>query len=174
MDEILTPRLRLRPFIDADLPLYAAICADPEVMRYLGGPMSAEQAAASALGASRNYLATGVGKIAVEQREDGAFLGMCGLSREVWYPDDLEVGWRLAPQYWGHGYATESARAWVTHAFTALDAPRVISITDVPNVRSIAVMRRLGMVLDHAAELADGDEHFAAVIYRLDREAWRQ
>jgi RimJ/RimL family protein N-acetyltransferase len=173
MDEILTPRLRLRPFNDADLPLYAAICADPEVMRYLGGPMSTEQTAASVRGASRNYLATGAGKIAVERREDGAFLGMCGLSREVWYPDDLEVGWRLAPQHWGQGYATEAARAWIDYAFRVLEAPRVISIADVPNVRSIAVMQRLGMVLDHEAELADGDDRFAAVIYRLDREAWR-
>lgn len=169
-----TERLKLRTFLETDLPLYTALNADLEVMRYLGGSaLSRAESDAIAGGAQRAFAATGVGKIAVERTSDGAFLGMCGLSVERWYPDDLEIGWRLARQYWGHGYASEAATAWIGYAFEVLKAPRVISVTDVPNLRSIAVMQRIGLSLDHHAELADGNETFQAVIYSLPARAWR-
>jgi RimJ/RimL family protein N-acetyltransferase len=85
----------------------------------------------------------------VERRDDGAFLGMCGLHHQESYPDDVEVAWRLAREHWGRGYATEAATGWLDHAFGALKLPRVISITEPPNLRILAVMRRLGMVFDH-------------------------
>jgi RimJ/RimL family protein N-acetyltransferase len=169
-----TERLKLRAFLEADLPLYASLNADLEVMRYLGGSaLSRADSDRIASGAQRSFAATGVGKIAVERTSDGAFLGMCGLSVEHWYPDDLEIGWRLARQYWGHGYASEAATAWIGYAFEVLKAPRVISVTDVPNLRSIAVMQRIGLSFDHYAELADGDETFEAAIYSLSAVAWR-
>jgi RimJ/RimL family protein N-acetyltransferase len=113
-----TERLNLRTFLEADLPLYAALNADLDVMRYLGGhALSRTDSDAIASGAQRSFAATGIGKIAVERASDGAFLGMCGLSVEHWYPDDLEIGWRLALPYWGHGYASEAAKAWMGYAF---------------------------------------------------------
>lgn len=168
-----TERLILRPFRAEDLPVFAAMNADPEVMKYLGGhALTRAQSDAMAQDITRASEATGYGKLAVERASDGVFLGMCGLSRESWYPDDLEIGWRLARPHWGQGYATEAAWAWMAYGFKQLRLNRIISIADVPNARSIAVMKRLGMTWDHDAELADGEETFAATIYAIGAGAF--
>ena len=139
-----TPRLRLRTFRRDDLPLYAALNADPEVARYLGGPLSREDSDDIAAWAQECYAREGLGLLAVERRDDGAFLGMCGLHHQASYPDEVEVAWRLARDHWGHGYA-----------------------------RSLAVMRRLGMVFDHEAEIEDMGTVFQAVVYAITSEHWR-
>ena len=168
-----TPRLLLRTFLQTDLPLYAALNADPEVMRYLGGVISEAQSDDIAAWAQETYVTQHMGLLAIERRADGAFLGMCGLHQVSWYPD-IEIGWRLARNYWGHGYATEAAAAWLEYGFHTLDLPRVISIADVPNARSIAVMERLGMTLDHEAELEEDGERFEAAVYAITADRWRQ
>jgi RimJ/RimL family protein N-acetyltransferase len=170
---VTTPRLLLRTFRPGDLPLYAALNADPEVARYLGGPLTREHSDEIAEWAQERYEKEGIGLLAVERREDGAFLGMCGLHHQQSFPDDVEVGWRLAREHWGHGYATEAATGWLDHGFGKLDLPRVISITDPPNVRSLAVMRRLGMVFDREAEVEDEGVIFQAVVYSITAEQWR-
>lgn len=168
-----TDRLVLRPFRDKDLPAWAAMNADPEVMEFLGGePLTREKSDWIAGAVNAQHEAEGIGFLAIERRSDGAFLGAGGLQREPWYPDELELGWRLAREYWGHGYATEAAKSWLAFAFTELDLPRVISITDAPNVRSIAVMQRIGMSFDHAAELVEDGVPFDAVIYSITAAAW--
>jgi RimJ/RimL family protein N-acetyltransferase len=168
-----TSRLLLRTFRLDDLPRYAALNADPEVARWLGGPLSRERSDSIAEWAQRCYEEEGIGLLAVERREDGAFLGMCGLHHQDSYPDEIEVAWRLAYEYWGRGYATEAASAWLDYGFGRLDLPRVISITDRPNVRSLAVMRRLGMVFDHEAQVEDEGQMFEAVVYSITAERWR-
>jgi RimJ/RimL family protein N-acetyltransferase len=170
---LLTPRLVLRTFRSEDLPRYAALNADPEVARWLGGPLSREGSDDIAAWANEVFTAEGIGLLAVERRSDGAFLGMCGLHHQMSYPDEVEVGWRLAHEHWGHGYATEAATAWLDHGFGPLAFERIISITDHDNVRSLAVMQRLGMTFDHEAQVRDGDEVFDAVIYATTRERWR-
>jgi RimJ/RimL family protein N-acetyltransferase len=75
------------------------------------------------------------------RRGDGAFLGRCGLHHQQSYPDEVEVAWRLVREHWGQGDATEAATGWLDHGLGALRLPRVISITDPPNLRSLAVMR---------------------------------
>ena len=167
-----TERLVLRPFREADLEPWAALNADPEVTEYLGEPLSRDACDRIASAINERYAADGFGFLAVERRTDGAFLGAAGLTREQWYPEDLEIGWRLAREYWGHGYATEAAASWMEHGFTALGLPRIIAVTDTPNVRSIAVMRRLGMSFDHEAVLAEDGVEFGATIYSLTAEAW--
>ena len=169
-----TERLVLRTFRESDLPEFGVFHADPAFMQYIGGrvlPRGITDGIAA--GAQAAFASTGVGKIAVERKADGAFLGMAGLSVEDWYPDDLEVGWRIGRRYWGQGYASEAGAAWVRHAFEVLDAPRVISVADVPNRRSIAVMERIGLRLDHEAELRDEFGIFAAVIYTIDNDTRR-
>lgn len=167
-----TPRLLLRAYRTDDLPRYASLNADPEVAKYLGGPIARQESDDIADWAQALHSAEGIGLLAVERRADGAFLGMCGLHHLDWYPDDIEIGWRLAHKYWGHGYATEAANAWLTHAFTVLDLPRVISVTDAPNTRSIAVMRRLGMTVDHYATLAEEGVTFEAVVHAITKQQW--
>ena len=169
-----TARLKLRRFLPSDLSPFAALNADPEVMRYLGGAaLTRAQSDAILFGADRSFVESGYGKIAVERIEDGAFLGTCGLSVESWYPDDMEIGWRLARAYWGFGHAGEAAAAWMPYAFEVLKAPRVISISDAPNLRSIAVMKKIGLRFDHEAKLSEGGESFDAVIYSSSFADWQ-
>lgn len=167
-----TPRLVLRTFREDDLPTYAALNADPEVARWLGGPISRQESDEIAAWAQECFDRDGFGLLAVERRADGAFLGMCGLHHQESYPDDVEAGWRLAHGHWGEGYATEAAIGWLEHGFDGLGLDRIISITDRENTRSLAVMARLGMTFDHAANVRDGDEAFDAVIYSTTRERW--
>ena len=168
-----TDRLILRAFRADDLPLYQALGQNPAVMQYLGGLWTPERTLAAAEGANRSLIEHGYGFLAVERRSDGAFLGIAGLSVEQWYPDDLQVGWRLSQAYWGQGYASEAGRAWLNLAFERTGRTRIISMADVPNRRSIAVMKRLGMGFDHEARLRDGDEEFDAAIYAITAQQWR-
>jgi RimJ/RimL family protein N-acetyltransferase len=156
-----------------EFPLILSINADPEVVRYLGGPLAREDSDDIAAWAQELYAKEELGLLAVERRQDGAFVGMCGLHHLHSYPDDVEVAWRLAREHWGQGYATEAATGWLDYAFGALGLPRVISITEPPNLRSLAVMRRLGMVFDHEAEVEEDGVVFQAVVYAITREQWR-
>ncbi len=172
-----TERLLLRTWRADDLEPFAALNADPEVVEFLGG-VAVPRAESDAIAAYADGLweEERLGLLAVERRSDGAFLGFCGLHRlPDWYPDDVEIAWRLAREHWGHGYATEAARAWLDHGFGTLGLDRVISTTDrdPPNVRSIAVMRRLGMVWDHDAELAEDGVTFPAVVHSITADRWR-
>jgi RimJ/RimL family protein N-acetyltransferase len=168
-----TPRLLLRTWREDDLPLYAALNADPEVVRYLGGPLTREGSDEIAAWANHLQEAEGIGLLAAERRDDGTFLGMCGLHHQSSVPDEVEVAWRLAHEHWGHGYATEAATAWLDHGFDTLGFPKIISITDLPNTRSLAVMRRLGMTFEREAQIEDSGEVFDAVIYSITAEGWK-
>jgi RimJ/RimL family protein N-acetyltransferase len=169
-----TERLVLRPFRESDLDPWAALNADPDVTQYLGPPLSRDDSDRTAWAINASYEAQGFGFLAVERRSDGMFLGAAGLSKELWFPDDLEIGWRLAREFWGHGYATEAAAAWLDYSFHEAGLPRVIAVTDTPNVRSIAVMRRLGMSFDHEAVLEEDGVPFDATVYSLKAEEWRR
>jgi RimJ/RimL family protein N-acetyltransferase len=169
-----TPRLTLRTFRLDDLPRYAELNADPEVTRYLGGPLTAEESNGIAEYANELHAGEGIGLLAVERRDDGAFLGMCGLHHFHPYPDEVEVGWRFAKPVWGDGYATEAASAWLDRGFADPRLPRVISVTDPENRRSLAVMGRLGMTFDHEADLEDGRDRFHAVVYSITAAEWRR
>jgi RimJ/RimL family protein N-acetyltransferase len=171
-----TTRLVLRTYRRDDLPALAELNGDPEVVRFLGGrPMSRADSDAMAARIEANWAANRLGMIAVERRQDGAFLGMVGLDEAPWYPGQIEVGWRFPPRHWGHGYATEGGSAWLEEAFAARGLARVIAIADAdpPNLASIAVMRRLGLSFDHAAELDDDGEPFQAVVHAITAQRWR-
>ena len=170
-----TPRLSLRTFRRDDVPLYAELNRDSEVVEFLGGEaLSAEHTEEIAEWANGLYAREGIGLLAVERREDTRFLGMCGLHHLSAYPDDIEIAWRFARQHWGHGYATEAASAWLDYGFTTKGFARVISVTEPPNVRSLAVMRRLGLTFDHKARISEEGETFDAVIYSIEAQTFRQ
>jgi RimJ/RimL family protein N-acetyltransferase len=174
MDALRTDRLVLRPFRDEDLPLYAALNAHPQVAEMLGGPLSREDSDDIALWANERWAADRLGLVAVERAEDGVFLGMCGLHRQSSRPQDVEIGWRLDPAHWGHGYATEAARAWLAYGFETLGLDRIISMTDEPNVRSLAVMRRLGLTFLENDRIRDSGVWFDAVVYAITRSQWAE
>ena len=168
-----TERLVCRTFRRDDLPLYAALNADPLVADYLGGPLNREDSDAIAAWAQECCDRQGYGLLAVQRRADGVFVGMCGLHRQSSHPDEVEVGWRLAPRYWGNGYATEAATAWLDHGFGELALSHVISMTDRPNRPSLAVMHRLGMVYDREMDIVDNGLAFSAVVHVSTAEQWR-
>ena len=170
-----TERLTLRTFRREDLPLYASLNAHPDVVRYLGGaPLSRRDSDEIAEWANEVNERERIGLIAVERTADGTFLGMCGLHHQSSMPDHVEVAWRLAPEYWGHGYATEAATAWLDYGFDVLNLTEIISMTDAANDRSLAVMRRLGMRFDRIEEIEDEGVLFEALIHVITADEWRE
>ena len=112
--ELESARLHLRPWRDTDLPEFAAMCADPQVMRYFPAPLSRLESAAL-IGRVRGHFAEyGYGVWALERKDTGAFIGFTGLmnvSFEAPFTPAVEIAWRLAPEHWGLGYASEAAWA---------------------------------------------------------------
>jgi RimJ/RimL family protein N-acetyltransferase len=169
-----TERLTLRTFAYDDLPAYHALNADPEVYRWLGGSASTREHSDAIAGwANECWETERLGLLAVERTSDQEFLGMCGLHHQESAPEEVEIAWRLASQHWGQGYATEAAAAWAAYGFDTLLLPRLISMTDHDNVRSRAVMERLGMTFDHEARIVDEGQEFEAVVYLLTADHWR-
>jgi RimJ/RimL family protein N-acetyltransferase len=147
-----TERLLLRPWRAAeDLDALAAMNADAEVMRWVAPnrPLSRAESADLLDRIVRHWDEHGFGLWAVEPRDGGAgCIGFAGLAIPSFLPAVLpavEVGWRLAPAWWGRGYATEAARASVEFGFERLGLRAIVSIIDEHNARSLAVARRLGM-----------------------------
>jgi RimJ/RimL family protein N-acetyltransferase len=165
-----TARLRLRPFRGDDLEPYAALCADAEVMRYVGdrSVLSREDAWRQLAMLAGHWQLRGFGMWAVEERATGAFIGRVGLHYPEGWPD-RELAWALARPFWGRGYAAEAARAALAEAFGRLGWPRIISLIDPANARSVRLAERLG---ERWAGEATVRGHRVAV-YALERSAWR-
>jgi len=174
-----TPRLILRAWRDEDYEPFAVLNADPEVMRHFPATHSREESDALA---TRNRLHIddhGWGLWAVERKLDGAFLGFTGLAHpRPPHPMEgqTEVGWRMARHAWGHGYASEAARASLAFGFDHLGLAEIISFTAAENERSQAVMQRIGMTrtpdrdFDHPA-LPKGHRLERHVVYAISRLA---
>ena len=150
-----TERLILRRWRDADLVPFAALNADALVMEHFPWRLDRAESDAMAERIRDHFTREGFGLWAAEVPGVAPFIGFVGLARPSFRPEDVEIGWRIASQYWGAGYATEGARAAVAHAFGPLGLDRLISMTVPRNVRSQRVMAKLGFVRD-----PDGDfEH---------------
>ena len=162
-----TERLVLRAFRESDTDAYAEMLADPEVMRFLGKPMSRAEAWRNMAMMLGHWRLRGYGFWAVEEREGGEMVGRVGCWRPEGWPG-LEVGWTLRRRFWGRGYATEAARASVEYAFAELKQTRVISLIAPDNAASIRVGLRLG-------ERPAGEwEVFGTrvIVYAVGREEW--
>ena len=173
-----TGRLLLREWREDDKAPYAALNADPVVMEHFPSTLTPEQSDEMVERMAASWRDRGYGLWAVEVRESGTFIGFVGLSSPAWeahFTPCVEVGWRLARHAWGHGYATEAARAAIGWGFAELDLPgdQIVSFTTVANERSQRVMQRLGMQHDPADDFDHpllpewaGRHH---VLYRLPR-----
>ena len=149
-----TERLVLRRWREEDLEPFAALNADPEVMRHFSsGPLDREGSDALARYADACFETDGYGLAAVQER-GGGFYGFVGLARHRWRPDEVEIGWRLARSAWGRGYATEAARAWVAAA-PGLGLDHLVCFVAPDNAASLAVARRVGLV-ERSREVWDG------------------
>jgi ribosomal-protein-alanine N-acetyltransferase len=173
--ELRTERLLLRRWRASDLAPFAALNADPEVMRYFPAPLSREQSDAFVQQIESGFEREGWGLWALALRATGDFIGFTGLGRptfEAHFTPAVEIGWRLARGAWGCGYATEAARAAARSGFDTLGLDALVSFTAVGNARSRAVMRRLGMTHDPAEDfdhprVPEGHPIRRHVLYRL-------
>lgn len=143
-----TARLLLRPWIDADLPPFAAMGKDPRVMAHFPSLVDEAQSKATAIRIMNHIDEHGFGFWAVERKADRQFLGFCGL-KKVSFPcpieGEVEIGWRMAHAHWGQGYALEAAQASLAHGFGPLGLAQITSFTVARNTRSWGLMARLGM-----------------------------
>jgi RimJ/RimL family protein N-acetyltransferase len=149
--ELLTERLWLRRWSRADRAPFAAINADPEVMKYFPGVLSRAESDALVDRIEAHFAERGFGLWAVEAPGVAPFLGFVGLSVprfEAPFMPCVEIGWRLARSHWGHGYATEAAHAVLAQGFEVLHLDEIVSFTVPDNARSRAVMERVGMTCD--------------------------
>lgn len=160
MPELRTDRLILRSWRESDVQPWAAMNADPEVRKYLGDLLTCEQSAASMARFQAQLDERGFGFWAVEVQGTGEFIGFTGLDQadEGMPFTGIEIGWRLARSAWGHGYATEAALASLAFGFETLALPEIVSVTTVANLRSQAVMQRIGMTRDPAEDFDDPSE----------------
>ena len=172
-------RLRLRQWRPEDRAPFAALNGDPVAMAFFPARLSREESDAAADLLEGLIAARGWGFWAVEVKATGDFAGFTGL--HVPKPDlpmmpCVEIGWRLLPEFWGRGFATEAASAALRVGFEDLGLSEIVSFTAVSNTRSWAVMERLGMTRDtttfehpHVPEGHSLRTHF---LYRLGRGAW--
>ncbi len=175
-----TARLSLREWRDADREPFLRHCNVPAVMEHLGGVAETAAIDASIARIRACQAARGHCFWAVERREDGAFLGFCGLkvSTDPGTPitGDVEIGWRLREDAWGRGYAREAAAASLAWGMANLTAPRIVAITLPANVPSWRLMERIGMVrradldFDHPL-FAEGSPLRHHITYAAERPA---
>jgi RimJ/RimL family protein N-acetyltransferase len=148
-----TERLIIRQWRAEDRDPFAAMNADPEVMEHFPAMLGRAESDATVDRIRERIEGTGLGFWAVEIAETGRFIGFTGLSVprfDAPFMPAVEIGWRLARDAWGHGYATEAARRALAFAFGDLGLAEVVAFTTTTNLRSQAVMRRIGMTHDPA------------------------
>lgn len=176
-----TAHLILRPWRDSDRAPFAAMSADPQVMRHFPAPLDRAGSDAWIDRTTRHMDAHGFGFWAVEVPGIAPFIGAVGLLRvtmDVPFAPAIEIGWRLARPFWGRGLATEAAAASLDHGFGVLDCAEIVAFTVPANLPSQAVMRRLGMTRDRGGDflhpnLPQGHPLRPHVLYRIGNGAWR-
>ena len=174
-----TDRLCLRQWCAQDREPFAALNADPSVMEFYPAPLDRAASDAMADRCEALIVERGWGFWAVETKKTHEYIGFVGLhtpAAELPFSPCIEIGWRLAQQHWRKGYATEAARSVLRVGFEALNLHEIVSFTSVHNLRSRAVMERLGM-----QEAAETFEHPSVPVgnvlrqhclYRLSHAQW--
>jgi RimJ/RimL family protein N-acetyltransferase len=175
--ELQSERLLLRRWRPADREPFAAMNADPRVMEYFPAPLSREESDALAARIEGRWDEQGYGLWAIEIVGVAPFAGFVGLSTprfESHFTPCIEIGWRLAANYWGRGYAPEGARAVLAFGWETLGLAEIVSFTSQGNLRSRRVMEKLGMTHDPREDfdhplLPEGHALRRHVLYRVAR-----
>jgi|SRR5262245_1501496 len=164
-----TERLSLRWFREDDFADFCRICADAEVMRFLGDgkpmtPMETWRQMATLMG---HWHFRGYGVWAVEEKQTSSVVGRIGFMNPAGWPG-FELGWVLGRDSWGKGYATEGAQRALDYAFTEMNRDHVISLIALENVNSIKVAERLGEIVEGETEVLGRN----VLIYGISRDRW--
>ena len=178
---ITTDRLILRPWLERDLDAYAAICADPVVMEYFPKPLTRDETEAMLMRFNRAFDESGITFWAMIHRETDTCIGHTGLlPHDITEADGpgVEVGWRMGHAHWGQGYATEAARASLSFGFNEKGYDEIVAFVVPDNIRSQAVMLRLGMTRNPDDDFGhpnvkDGDRLKRHQLYRLPKTRWK-
>jgi RimJ/RimL family protein N-acetyltransferase len=175
-----TARLILRDWRAEDREPFAALNADSRVMEHYPAPLTRDESDAFIDRARVHIAEHDWGLWAIEQRSDGRLIGSAGLWEIPWgapFTPAVEVGWRLAFDVWGNGYATEAGAASIADGFERLGLDEIVSMTVPANARSRRVMERLGLTRDPAddfdhPQMPVGHPLARHVLYRIDRSRW--
>lgn len=167
-----TTRLLLRPFTPDDLDSFAALNADPEVMRYIGDgkPQSKDQTEMRLNAVLDHWKQHGFGLFTAIEKASGDFVGFCGL-KYLDTSSEIEVGYRLAKKFWGRGLATEGARASLRYGFETLGLDRIVAVAQPANTASCRVIEKIGLRYLKVARFYDADLKYFAITreeYRPD------
>lgn len=174
------PRLRLRPWRDDDATAFAALNADPEVMRHFQAPLSRAESDAMLARVREHDARHGFCFWAAEHRGQAGLIGFCGVQHAAFdarFTPAVEVSWRLLPAFWGQGLAREAAELVLDAALGPLALDEVVAFTVPANLPSLGLMQRLGMRPDGAFEhprLPKGDPLRPHLLFRVRRENWRR
>jgi ribosomal-protein-alanine N-acetyltransferase len=175
-----TDRLVLRRWRASDRGSFAALNADPQVMEHLPALLTRAESDTVIDRVEAHFDQHGFGLWALEVAATGEFIGFTGLSTPRFpahFTPAVEIGWRLAGSAWGRGYASEAARRALAFGFEDVGLPEIVSFTAVDNLRSRAVMARIGMTHDPVADFEHplvpaGGRLRRHVLYRLTARRW--
>lgn len=181
MNNIRTDRLILRQWTPDDFAPFAKLNGDPLVREYFPSTLTREESDRQATLFSQDIEKNGYGLWAVSAPGVSDFIGFIGIKRvemDAPFVPAVEIGWRLAHEYWGKGYATEGARAALQFGFETLELPEIVSFTPVGNRRSRAVMEKIGMIhepsldFDHPG-VPEGNRLKRHVLYKITCSQWQ-
>lgn len=168
-----TERLILRLWKQSDRELFAAMNADPDVMRYFPSTRTREESDSMVNAVEQILADKGWGLWAVEEKSSGAFIGFVGLNipgYELPFSPVIEIGWRLDKAFWGKGYAPEAARKALEVGFQQFAMEEIVAFTALTNLPSQRVMEKIGMTrceeFDHPS-LAEGHPLRCHILYRI-------
>jgi RimJ/RimL family protein N-acetyltransferase len=175
--ELRTERLLLRRWLTSDNEPFARLNADPRVMQHFPAVLSREESDALVQRAEEHFERHGFGPWAVEIPEIAPFIGFVGLSVprfQAHFTPCVEIGWRLAAEFWNRGYATEGARAALAFGFETLGLAEIVSFTVPANLPSRRVMEKIGMTREPAGDfdhpsIPEGNPIRRHVLYRITK-----
>jgi RimJ/RimL family protein N-acetyltransferase len=181
-NRLVTPRLVLREWREEDLEPFSRMNADPRVMEFMLKSLDRSESEGMLDRIRTHFKDHGFGPWVVEEIETARFLGYVGLlvpRFEAAFTPCVEIGWRLAFENWGQGFATEAAKAALAYGFEILNLEAVVAFTTRGNLRSRAVMERLGMTYDPADDFEHplvpvGHPMRPHVLYRIKRPSRRE
>lgn len=173
-----TERLILRAWQESDADRYFVINQDKKVIEFLPGPLTIEQVHSFMTTNNQSILEKEMGFFAVEIKQLKKLIGFIGMSSVNFiahFTPAVEIGWRLASEFWGQGYATEGAKACLKHGFKKLALEEIIAFTVPNNQRSIQVMEKIGMQRDlkgdfYHPKLAADHPLAAHILYRIRKQ----
>ena len=167
--ELQTPRLILRSFATEDVDAMAQLFANSDFMRFSLGVFTERKQTVAFIAKVMGWDSSGIpSQFAVVRRGDDALIGYCGFFHHAEVPGEVEIGYRLHPDYWNRGLITEAARAVRDHAFVNLKLPRVISLIHPENTASRRVAEKNGMKVEKEIMFRG----FSTLLYVITREQW--